>query len=158
PEIVGAECRLQFRQRAERQAKAALLTVQDSGRLAAPSVGRHGAAAKLTGPADSSAISNVTSPSWAPVYSGDVIWNGPPTVPRPGTVNCHAAISPPKNLPRIAVSDWASLKMPEPLIAARWTPLPASSSRQRPADSASVMSTAALLNASRFDRSPATVT
>ena len=48
--------------------------------------------------------------------------------------------------------------MPEPLSEARCTPLPASNSRQRPAESASVMSTVSLLKAIRFERSPATVT
>ena len=40
----------------------------------------------------------------------------------------------------------------------RLTPAPASSSRQRPAESASVTSTVSLLKAIRFERSPATVT
>src|SRR5262245_7151155 len=105
------------------------------------SVGDHGAASKEMLPADSSAISNVTSPSWLPEYSSEVIWNGPSTMPKLGMMNRQSTIDPEKYRVLMSASDWASLKMPAPLIAARCTPAPASSSRQRPAESASVTST-----------------
>ena len=158
-EIVGSVGRFQFRQRAERQAEPVLLSVEFGGDLAAAPVGRHGATVKLMGPADSSAISKVTSPSWLPVYSSAVIWNGPSTVPKLGTGELPVDdLAGKEALIVIVASDCASLKMPDPLIAARCTPLPASSSRQRPAESASVMSTVSLLKAMRLERSPATVT
>src|SRR6185312_15082177 len=157
-QIVGGIGRSQFRQGTQRQAQLSLPAVEFGRDFAAPAVRAHGATAKVIAPADSSAISNVASPSCAPVYSRDVIWNGPATVPKSGTRSCQSEISPAKKRERMSASDCASLKMPEPLTAARWTPAPASNSRQRPAESASVMSTVSLLKAIRFERSPATVT
>ena len=71
-------------------------------------------AVKLMAPADSSAISKVTSPSCLPPYSSAVIWNGPSTVPKSGMTSCQSTIAASKNFVRIDASDAASLKMPEP--------------------------------------------
>src|SRR5690606_10710042 len=140
------------------EAKLANAPVQFGDDFATPPVCIHQATPKLTGPAESRAISNVTSPSCAPAYSSDVIWKSPEMMPKSGIAICQLAISPAKNFARIRASDCESLKMPLPLTAARCTPLPASSSRHLPAESASVISTVSLLKAMRFVRSPATVT
>ena len=103
-------------------------------RLAGRASGAHQAAPKASAPADSSATSKVTSPSCWPAYSSAVTWNGPPTVPKSGTITCHATIEPSKKIRRTSASLAASLKMPEPETEARWTPLPPRSSRQRPAE------------------------
>src|SRR5690606_13487525 len=118
-----------------RQAQNLLLPVDHCGDLASSFVRRHHALAKLIAPADSSAISNVTSPSCAPEYSSAisnvtspscapeyssaVTWNRPSTVPKPGITTCQSAILQLKKADRISASEAASLKMPEPLSEAR---------------------------------------
>src|SRR5690606_19677027 len=149
-EIVHGKGRLQLRERAQRQAQPVFAPVKPRGDLAAAPVGRHGATAKVTGPADSSATSKVTSPSWLPVYTSAGTWKLPSTELKSGMANRHVAIWRAKKRARIAASDCASLRMPDPLMEARCTPLPARSSRQRPAESASVTSTVSLLKASRL--------
>src|SRR5690606_30412804 len=157
-EIFDGKGRLQFGQRAQRQSQLHLAPVEDCRDLASSCVRGHQAAVKEMAPADSRASSNVTSPSWLPAYSSALIWNGPSTTPKSGMASCQSTIAPSKKVVRISTSDAASLKMPAPVTAARCTPLPASSSRHRPAESASVTSTVSLLNASFFVRKPATVT
>src|SRR5690606_27768787 len=110
-QVVGAVGRLQLGQGAQRQAQPVLAPVQNGGDLAAVPVDqhltvppRHASAVKTTAPADSSAISNVTSPSWLPEYSSEVIWNGPRIVPKLGTTSCQSTIEPAKKRARIAAS------------------------------------------------------
>src|SRR5690606_13630128 len=62
-DVLGCENRLEFGQRPKGQAETIVLPVQSRADLATPAIDRHAAPAKLTDPADSSAISNVTSPS-----------------------------------------------------------------------------------------------
>jgi hypothetical protein len=76
----------------------------------------------------------------------------------PGMMTCQVRISASKKTPRIRLSELSSLKTPVPGTLARMIPTPARSSRQRPADSALVTSTASALSASRRVRKPATVT
>src|SRR3954452_19024488 len=65
--------------------------------------------------------------------------------------------APSKKVWRISASDAASLNRPRPATAARLMPAPSSNSRQRPADSACVMSTVSALNEILRARRPATV-
>ncbi|AAL41975.2 hypothetical protein Atu0961 [Agrobacterium fabrum str. C58] len=155
-EVVGCKGGFEFGERAQRQAQDAPFTVDQRLDLAAmtvrPSVTqtlRHHSTPNVRRPADSSAISNCTSPSWRPEYSSATIWNGPAMVPKSGMTICQPGMVPAKNAPRTSASLAASLKMPDAVSAALCTPAPASNSRQRPALSPSVMSTAWALKASR---------
>src|SRR5262249_3422598 len=95
-EIVDGKGGLQFRQRAERQAENAPFTIDLGLDLAATAIGAdagaghpHHSAPKLMAPADSSAISKVTSPLCAPAYSSAVTWNAPVTLPKSGMTICQ---------------------------------------------------------------------
>ena len=79
-EIIGLKGGFEFGQRPERQAKNAPFAVDQRFDLAAMAVRppvtqtlSHHNAPKLRRPADSSAISNCTSPSWRPEYSSATI-------------------------------------------------------------------------------------
>src|SRR5690606_5914154 len=155
-EVAGHQPCLELGQCAERQAQHPLLAPDQRTDLAALNIG-HQSTVKLSSPALSSAMSNVTAAAWSAENSSAVIWNGPSTVPKSGRISCQSRIVPAKNSSRILASDAWSLKIPEPETDARLMPPPLSNSRQRPALSASVVSIAAALNASARVRSPATV-
>src|SRR5690606_17284740 len=63
-QVLRGKCAFEFCQRSPRQAEPVFTSIQNCGHLAAPPVRAHVyTAVKVTGPADSSAISKVTSPS-----------------------------------------------------------------------------------------------
>lgn len=114
-------------------------------------------AVKLTAPALARLSANTASPSCSPAYSRAATMNAPSSWPKSGMISRHTRADWSKKLVRTWASDTASRNTPEPDTATDLTPAPASSSRQRPVLSLSVMSRVLALRLIVRARRPATV-